>query len=258
MPCSLEVVFSSFPTEAIKTNWHFQKGQGLLPTSMVTSHHILRKGNDSFLGFVCLYVLVWFWFWMLVFSFFSGPKLWQSLDECGSRGSPAPSNSGLGMNRWEMETPDTGSNVIWYNDEPEQETMSGDCTDKSPEVESSEKAGWVLNSTKILSKSQPLTPAALQMRLKGVLPVSHSHSLDDPFNLAHSTTISAVFVHPPPPGYPKASCICYSFLFPKKFKAIIAKCYRQCSEPHHPYSTEIITQHYVKLVSSRVFKRTKK
>lgn len=57
------------------------------------------------------------------------------------RGSQAPSNSGLGMNRCEMETPDTGSNVIWYNDEPEQETMLGDCTDKSPEVESSEKAG---------------------------------------------------------------------------------------------------------------------
>lgn len=149
--------------------------------------------------FVCMF---WFGFGFgclfLVF-FFSGPKLWQSLDECGSRGSPAPSNSGLGTNCWEMETPDTGSNVIWYNDESEQETMSGDCTDKSPEVESSEKAGWVLNSTKILSKSQPLTPAALQMRLKGALPVSHSHSLDDPFNLAHSTTISAVFVHPPTP-----------------------------------------------------------
>lgn len=104
MPCSLEVVFSSFPTEAIKTNWHFQKGQGLLPTSMVTSHHILRKGNDSFLGFVCLYVLVWFWFWMLVFSFFffldlNSGSLWMSV-AVGGLQHPAIQAWGRIVEKW--------------------------------------------------------------------------------------------------------------------------------------------------------------
>lgn len=152
-------MLSSFPTETTRNNQHFLKGQGLLSTAMVNSHCILRKTNDSFLGF-CF------------FQDISSRSLWMNMAVGGSPASGKKSESRLrsGASHWEKENPGIWTDQ-WYNDSTDQGTIWGDCTDSS--LAGSEKAGWTLNWVRTHSQNPQSNTTGPEDENQGVLLASH-------------------------------------------------------------------------------------